>query len=184
MELNEITKELDPEIISHPNDSNTIVIKATDKPALINIDAQYSPRSTISRASISTKTSNKSNTSKKSSAPDFSKINRFNVSITSLKNKLKTCNNIDELTHLASKIVELEHNIMIEKTTGYKQLEKEKKQVQQRIDKIQRTLRTAEHELQRIGNNLDLKLNRYRATLQTKIDALQTEYKNLTESRR
>jgi chromosome segregation ATPase len=124
---------------------------------------------------------NKSLTNKESSVdkPSFDRINRFNVAIVSLKNQLKLSTNIDELTILASKIIELEQQIIVEKTAGYKKLEKEKKEIEDRIDKIKRELKRAEDDLQRIGNNLDLKVNGLRKTLQIRIDSLNTEYDSL-----
>ena len=50
--------------------------------------------------------------------PCFDRINRHNVAITSLKNQLKQASSIDELTVLAGKIIELEQQIVVEKTAG------------------------------------------------------------------
>jgi septal ring factor EnvC (AmiA/AmiB activator) len=112
----------------------------------------------------------------------FEKINKFNVAIMSLKNQLRSSNNIDELTLVASKIIDLEHQIVIEKTTGYKQLEEEKKTIEYKIDKIRRDLKNAENDLHRVGNNIDLKLVGYKNALQMKIDLLNDEY-NLSVER-
>jgi hypothetical protein len=106
----------------------------------------------------------------------FEKINKFNVAIMSLKNQLRTSNNIDELTLVASKIIDLEHQIVIEKTTGYKQLEEEKKTIECKINKIRRDLKNAEDDLRRVGNHIDLKLVGYKNALQLRIDSLNDEY--------
>lgn len=108
--------------------------------------------------------------------PSFEKINKYNVAIQSLKNQLKQASSLDELTILAGKIIELEQQIVIEKSTGYKQLEKERKDIEQKIDKIRRELHRAEADLSRINNTLDFKINGYKKTLQAKIDSLGEEY--------
>lgn len=106
----------------------------------------------------------------------FDVINRYNVTIMSLRNQLKQATGIDELTLIASKIIELEQQILVEKTAGYKELEKEKSTVEIKIDKIKRELRRLEDDLQYIDNRIDLKVNVYRNALQTKIDDLSDQY--------
>lgn len=112
----------------------------------------------------------------KKDLPSFDTINRYNVAIRSLRNKLKTATGIDELTNLAAKIIELENQILKEKTNGYKQLEDEKKTIEKRISKLQRDLNLATNDLHRVGNTLDYKLNGYRKKLQERIDSLNDEY--------
>lgn len=112
---------------------------------------------------------------------NFERINKFNVAIASLKNQLKNVANIDELTLITSKIIDLEQQIIVEKTAGYEKLEKEKKEIEEKIDRIKRDLRKAEDDLQRVGNNLELKINGYKKTLQTKIDLLNDEYSCLVK---
>ena len=106
----------------------------------------------------------------------FDVINRYNVAIASLRNQLKQAAGIDELTLIASKIIDLEQQILVEKTAGYKELEKEKNALSSKIDKIKRELRRLEDNLQTIDNKIDLKVNVYRKALQTKIDTLADEY--------
>ena len=106
----------------------------------------------------------------------FDVINRYNVAIISLRNQLKQAAGIDELTIIASKIIDLEQQILVEKTAGYKELEKEKNTVESKIDKIKRELRRLEDDLQMIDNRIDLKVNVYRKALQNKIDNLSEEY--------
>lgn len=113
--------------------------------------------------------------------PRFDKINKFNVAIASLKNKLKSADNIDELTFIASKIINLEQQIVIEKTNGYKELEKRKKEISDKIDKIRRELKRAEDDLQHIDNSLDLKVNGLKRSLQLRIDSLNEEYNVLSK---
>jgi DNA anti-recombination protein RmuC len=59
---------------------------------------------------------------------------------------------------------------------GYKQLEKERKEIESRIDRIKRELRRAEEDLSRIDGALDLKVNGYKKMLQSKIDSLGEEF--------
>ena len=113
--------------------------------------------------------------------PSFEKINKYNVAIKSLKNQLKNSNSIDELTIIAGKIIELEQQIVVERGAGYRQLERERKEVENKVDKIKRELRRAEDELARIDSTLDLKVNGYKKTLQLKIDALGEEYNIIAE---
>jgi predicted nuclease with TOPRIM domain len=114
--------------------------------------------------------------------PQFEKINKINISINSLKNKLKSSKGIDELTDIAGQIIELEKQIIAEKTTGYKKLEKDKKLVESKIDKIQRELKQAKEELNRLDNNLIIKVDRYKNTLQKKIEILNIEYNQILEN--
>jgi hypothetical protein len=111
----------------------------------------------------------------------FEIINKYNVAILSLRNQLKNAKGIDELTVIASKIIDLEQHILVEKSTGYKELEHEKKKVENKIDKLERELRQAENELNRIDNNIDLKLNGYRSALQAKIEGLTYDFNNMQE---
>jgi predicted nucleic acid-binding Zn-ribbon protein len=108
--------------------------------------------------------------------PRFDIINRYNVTIISLRNQLKQAIGIDELTSIASKIIELEHQILVEKSAGYAQLEEEKKKIESKVDKLRRELKRAEDDLNRIDNSIDLKMNGYRKALQSKIDSLNDEY--------
>ncbi len=112
----------------------------------------------------------------KKDLPKFDTINKHNVAIQSLRNRLKSAKGIDELTNLAARIIELENQILTEKTTGYKQLEEEKKSIETRIDKLSRELSRATHDLHRVGNSLDYKLNGYKKKLQSRIDSLNDEY--------
>ncbi len=113
--------------------------------------------------------------------PNFEKINKYNVTIMSLKNQLKASTNIDELTMIAGKIIELEHQIIVEKTAGYKSLEKERKEIENKIDKIRRELKRAEDELARVDGTLDFKLNGYRIALQNRIEVLSDEYNEIAK---
>jgi len=113
------------------------------------------------------------------SAPRFEVINKYNVAIKSLRNQLKHATGIDELTNIASKIIDLENQILIEKSTGYKQLEKEKSKIEAKIIRLQREMDKASRDLNNITNSLDFKLNGYKKTLQDKIDSLNEEYQLL-----
>lgn len=112
----------------------------------------------------------------KKDLPRFDVINKYNVAIKSLRNQLKQATGIDELTNIAAKIVDLEQQIMTEKSNGYKQLEEEKKLIEKRIDTLTRELERAKGDLNRVGNSLDFKLNGYRKKLQARIDSLNDEY--------
>lgn len=112
----------------------------------------------------------------KKDLPRFDVINKYNVAIKSLRNQLKQATGIDELTNIAAKIVDLEQQIMTEKSNGYKQLEEERKLIEKRIDSLSRELERAKGDLNRVGNSLDFKLNGYRKKLQARIDSLNSEY--------
>lgn len=111
--------------------------------------------------------------------PRFYLINKYNVAIISLRNQLKQANGIDELTYIASKIIDLENQIMLERKNGYKQLEEEKKVVEKKIMGLQKEIENAADALRRIDNEIEFKLNGYRKTLQTRIDKLQEEYSKI-----
>jgi len=117
----------------------------------------------------------------KKDIPRFAKINKYNVAIRSLRNKLKHANGIDELTQIASKIVDLENLIMTEKSSGYKQLESEQKKIEKRINRLQKLIKLAELDLNRIETTLDFKLNGYRKTLSERIQSLSAEYTSMVK---
>ena len=108
--------------------------------------------------------------------PRFELINKYNVAISSLKNQLKQAEGIDQLTQVATKIIDLEQKILIEKAMGYREIEEEKKKIADKVDKLRRELKSAENELTRVDNSLDLKVNGYKKALQIKIDNLAQEY--------
>lgn len=116
-----------------------------------------------------------------SNKPRFDKINKYNVAIKSLRNKLRHAEGIEELADIADQIVHFENQILIEKSQGYKKLEDEKKIIERKIDKMQRDLEQATNELQRIGNSLDFKLNGYKKKLQEKLQSLKCEYDHISE---
>lgn len=113
--------------------------------------------------------------------PRFELINKYNVAITSLKNQLKQAEGIDQLTQVATKIIDLEQKILVEKAMGYKEIEEEKKKIADKVDKLRRELKAAENELTRVDNSLDLKVNGYKKALQIKIDNLSQEYINIEQ---
>lgn len=108
--------------------------------------------------------------------PSFEKINRYNVAIISLKNQLKTAISVDELTVIASKIIDLEQQIVVEKAIGCRELEKEKKDLINHVSKLRRNIRRAEDDLQRIDNYINLKISGEKEMLQTRIDLLSDEF--------
>lgn len=113
--------------------------------------------------------------------PNFELINKYTVQITSLKNQLRLSTDIDELTIIADRIIELENQIIAEKASGVKILEKEKKNTLERIDKIHRELRKAEEELQRIDQTMEFRLTKYKETLESKIESLSKQYNEQTK---
>lgn len=113
--------------------------------------------------------------------PRFELINKYNVAVSSLKNQLKQAEGIDQLTQVATKIIDLEQKILVEKAMGYKEIEEEKKKIADKVDKLRRELRAAENELTRVDNSLDLKVNGYKKALQIKIDNLSQEYINIEQ---
>lgn len=111
--------------------------------------------------------------------PSFDKINRINVTIRSLRNQLRVTTDISKLSQIAHKIAELEEQAVIEKSRGYKQLEKRKKTIEDKIDKMKRQLSRAESELQQVDNSLHHKVDGYRKLLQMRINMLHEEYSYL-----
>lgn len=116
-----------------------------------------------------------------SQKPRFDIINKYNITILSLRNKLKNAEGIDELTDIASKIIELEQAIMREKTVGYRRLEDEKKKIKNKIGKLQRELDTAMMELDQLDSKIDHKMNGYKTGLEKKIESLAAEYNGLVK---
>jgi len=114
--------------------------------------------------------------------PRFDIINRHNVAIASLRNQLRNATGIDELTAIAGKIIDFENKVLLERSAGYKQLEDEKKRVEEKMDRLKRDLEKTITERDLIANALDNKLNGYKKTLQNKIDLLTAEYNNVLEN--
>ncbi len=106
---------------------------------------------------------------------DYEKINKYKVSIKSIKNKIKEANGIDELTVLASKIIELENQIVLEKNKDFLKLEKSKKEAELLVDQAKRKLKQAEYELQHLESTIELKTTKYRKELQLKIESLEND---------
>lgn len=143
----------------------------------INDDA----RSVSSQSSKLSKMSKYSKTSNTSSSIRFDRINKYSVTVKSLRNQLKHAEGLDELTTIASKIVDLENQILIERSAGYKQLEEEKKLIERKVKRLSREISRANQDLERIGNSLEFRLNGYKKTLQGKIEELNTEYSTMLE---
>ena len=114
--------------------------------------------------------------------PDFDKINRCNVAIQSLRNQLNQSTNIDELTLIASKIIELEQEIINERARGHKKLERKRKTVESKIDKLQRQLLAAQDELDDLDQTIDQRLNGYRKNLISRIEDLNNEFQELSDT--
>lgn len=114
--------------------------------------------------------------------PDFNIINKYNITINSLRNQLKLSTDINELTLIASKIIELEYQILYEKTAGCNRIQKEKKRIVDHIDKMKCKIAIAEKELEYVEKSLDHKINGYKQSLQNKIDILDEDYHNTIKS--
>lgn len=117
-----------------------------------------SPKSSINESSVE--------------KPNFDKINRINVAILSLRNQLRGTKNIEDLTRLASQIANLEHQAVIEKSQGYQVLEKKRKIVEDKVDKMRRQLKKEEDKLQNLDNTIYAKIAGYRKLLQMRINML------------
>lgn len=113
---------------------------------------------------------------------DFDKINRCNVSITSLRRQLSSATSIDELTIIAGKIIDLEHEIMTEKIKTNRALEKRKKEIEKRIDILRRKLNQAEEELSTLKDAMKRKTMQIKESLNIKIDILNKEYTNISDT--
>ncbi len=108
--------------------------------------------------------------------PDFISINKYSIAINSLQNKLINATSLDEILLISDKIIQLEKEIIIEKTSSCKEIEKEKKEIENKIDKIKRDLRKEEDYLKQVDNKLNLKVNSHKKLLENKITFLQSEY--------
>jgi hypothetical protein len=108
--------------------------------------------------------------------PNFDKINKYTVVICSLRNQLKTSKNIDELIVLAGKIIGLEQKILIEKTAGYKKLQRARIRAEESILKLNHLLAISEEKLSYVNSIIEFKLNGYKKNLQSKIDILKDDY--------
>lgn len=106
-------------------------------------------------------------------------INRYSVSIASLRNRLKRTVSVDELAIIASKIIDLENRIMAEKNSGCKELEIKRATVEERIKKLRSLLRESKRELRHINKEIDAKIMLYRKELDGRIMLLKDEYNNI-----
>lgn len=109
----------------------------------------------------------------------FDKINRCSVAIQSLRNQLKLSQNLDELTIIAGKIIDLENEILSERTAGCKKLAKKKKEIEIKIDGLRRKISNEETKLSTIDNMITLKISKYKEQLENKIEDLSKEYNSI-----
>lgn len=114
--------------------------------------------------------------------PRYEIINKYNVTIQSLRQSIKLANTADELASLANKIADFERKIFLEKTAGYKQLEQERKQIQDQIDKKTRELKMLENEKNLLSNKIAIKIKGQKLELEEKIATLRKDYDLIVES--
>lgn len=114
-------------------------------------------------------------------SPSFELINRYNVSIASLRNQLKSADTIDQLTVIASRIISLEQKIIAEKCVACKHLYNKRMLIQRKIEDLRRNLNREEQELSHINNLINVKVSGYRKKLNHKMDTLSEEYKSIVE---
>ena len=134
----------------------------TDRTDVLPSDTPSDVRSNAARSD----TTSPGNISQVIHQPRFDLINKYNIAIKSLRNQIKNTKGLDDLTVLADKIIELEHKIMLEKSTGYRKLETSKIAVKNKIDKLQRELANAQNVLTYINSKLDYKINRHSKKVQ------------------
>lgn len=106
----------------------------------------------------------------------FDLINKYNIAIGSLKNKLKAASDINELTIVAGQIMELENKIILERTSGYQKLEKERIQVLAEIDNHKRALARLEGLLHTIEQRIKSKTTLNQKIIEAKLSQLHIEY--------
>lgn len=114
--------------------------------------------------------------------PRYEIINKYNVTIQSLRQSIKLANTPDELAAIANKIVDFERKIFLEKTAGYKQLEQERKNIQDQIDKKARELKLLENEKNILNNKIAIKIKGQKLELEEKIATLRKDYELIVES--
>ena len=110
----------------------------------------------------------------------YDKINKCNVAILSLRNKLKECKSVDELTMIASKIIELEQEVLLERSIRCKKLDKERKKIENKIDKLNRKLDLAKLDLQIIDDKIHIRIESYKKQLEKRMKNLEDEYENIS----
>lgn len=112
---------------------------------------------------------------------DFDKVNRCSVAIVSLRRQLTNANDINELTLLAGKIIELEQELTTEKLKTTLALEKKKNTVEKKIDLLKRKLLQAEEELALIKATIKRKRENTKNSLDLKISLLNKEYTEMSD---
>ena len=112
---------------------------------------------------------------------DYDKINRCSVAIASLRRQLANANDVDELTILASKIIELEQQLTAEKLKTNIVLEKKKTEMERKIDLLRRKLTQAEEELALIKATIKRKRENTKSSLDLKISMLNKEYSDMSD---
>ena len=131
----------------------------------------------MSRSSTNSSRSN----AKRCKSPDYQIINKSNVQAASLLNRLRKTDNINELTTIAGKIIDLEQTVLRERQAVCKRLQAQQKRIQNQIDSLRRALERKTTQLNIVKNKLDLRLVNYKKILETKINVLSGEYNKALE---
>lgn len=111
--------------------------------------------------------------------PNFQKINVAKIKIKSLRNKINRPEYAGNITDLMMEVIELEKEILFEKTKGYTLLEAKKKMIQQKMESLARELMKLEDELSIVDLELKQKIEKAREQLTEKIKVLETEYETV-----
>jgi hypothetical protein len=93
--------------------------------------------------------------------PKFYLINKYQITIKSLKSKINDENITNEkLLEYYNKIVNLERQIMTELQVNCKELETIKQKKINKVDKLQRKLLKAEDELNQVNNKIKVTISK------------------------
>lgn len=110
----------------------------------------------------------------------FSRINKYNVTIASLYNALYNCTNIDDLTVMARKISIAQQNIIQERSSKLKLLNKQRDIAYQRVQKTKQQWEIAKKELDFIDRKIQAETRKTQVKLHKQINSLSTSYSTLS----
>lgn len=99
---------------------------------------------------------------------DFTLINRLTVSITSYRNQLSTCENIEDIEKVCKNILDIENEILQERNKELKSFFTKKESLLQQMASLEASLDS-------VNKEINTRIGRYRTQVTNRISYLETE---------
>ena len=99
---------------------------------------------------------------------DFTLINRLTVGITSYRNQLATCENVEEIEKVCKNILDMENEILQERNKELKSFFTKKESILQQMASLEASLDS-------VNKEINTRIGRYRTQVTNRISHLETE---------